>query len=131
MSRAESAEYLLAGVEHAMRDVDPPTPLAAGFGLGLLLCEPVGVELHVIFVIYSLLASFFTSVGRCLSISCVLSLHLTTACLPLGADLIRRQAQLGLGALNSTHQTFTRNHVQYELRTSQWRFFNRCTGGTH
>jgi hypothetical protein len=42
MSWAESAEYL-SGVGHAMRDVDPPTPLAAGFGLGLLLCEPVGV----------------------------------------------------------------------------------------
>jgi hypothetical protein len=40
------AEYLLALVLNmrcAMRDVDPPTPLAAGFGLGLLLCEPVGV----------------------------------------------------------------------------------------
>jgi hypothetical protein len=36
MSWAENAEYLFAGVEHAMCDVDPPTPLAAGFGEGLL-----------------------------------------------------------------------------------------------
>jgi hypothetical protein len=41
--RVRSISLLVVLNMRAMRDADPPTPWAAGFGVELLLCEPVGV----------------------------------------------------------------------------------------